>query len=264
MKLSPAEIRSQKLTDEHFDSAVEQVRGNGCVVFESVIEPNLLQELREEFAAEFLGYISKTESNRGPNRYQMHLPFRLPFCHESVIANPLVLPVIRSLLNEDCICQYFASDTPLPGSEYQKVHMDYQHLFPDIPHQPISAYGLVLNLPLVDFTEQNGAVEIWPGGSHLIAPGVDIQRLAESMYSKRLLMPAGSLLLRDMRMWHRGTPNESDEPRPNLAFIYARNWLGTRYPKIRIPKETYDGLSEAARHLFRLEAITSGISDNPR
>ena len=133
--------------------------------------------------------------------------------------------------------------------------MDYQHLFPEFPHQPTPACGLVLNLPLVDFTEQNGAIEIWPDGSHLIAPGAEIMKLAEKMHSERLLMPAGSLLLRDLRMWHRGTPNESDEPRPNLAFIFARNWLATKYPKIRIPQGTYDGLSEAAQQLFRLEAI---------
>lgn len=255
MKISPEEIENQELTDEHFESAVQQIRGNGYVVFENVIEAGLLKELREEFAALFLDYISKTDSNRGPGRYQMHLPFRLPFCQESVIANPVVLPVIKSLLNEDCICHYFASDTPLPGSEYQRVHMDIQHLFPDIPHQPLPAYGLVLNLPLVDFTEQNGAVEVWPGGSHLIAPGVDILKLAEKMHSERLLMPAGSLLLRDMRLWHRGTPNQSDGPRPNLAFIYARHWLRTTYPKISIPQKTYDELSENAQRLFRMEAL---------
>jgi hypothetical protein len=255
MKISPEEIENQKLTDEHIGSAIEQIRGNGYVLFEEVIEAGLLEELREEFAALFLEYISKTEPNRGPNRYQLHLPFRLPFSHNSVIANPLVLPVITSLLNEDCICHYFASDTPLPGSEYQRVHMDFQHLFPDLLDQPLPAYGLVLNLPLVDFTEQNGALEIWPGGSHLIASGVDIMKQAEKMHSERLLMPAGSLLLRDMRMWHRGTPNESDEPRPNLAFIYARHWLRTSYPKIRIAQNIFDGMSEAAQRLFRVEEI---------
>jgi hypothetical protein len=85
--------------------------------------------------------------------------------------------------------------------------------------------------------------------------GTDIQGLAPRMHAETVLMPAGSLLLRDMRMWHRGTPNRSDEVRPNLALIYSRPWLKTHYPAINIPRETYDALGERARHLFRFENI---------
>ena len=45
-------------------------------------------------------------------------------------------------------------------------------------------------------------------------------------------MPAGSVLVRDIRTWHRGTPNRSETARPNLAMIYSRPWLKTQYPPI--------------------------------
>ena len=68
-------------------------------------------------------------------------------------------------------------------------------------------------------------------------------------------MPAGSLLIRDLRMWHRGTPNRSDEIRPNMAMIYAQRWLKTHYPPVSIPQATYDGLSPRTQQLFRDEDI---------
>jgi hypothetical protein len=87
-------------------------------------------------------------------------------------------------------------------------------------------------------------------------PGTaDIAALAPKMHSETVQMPAGSLLLRDMRMWHRGTPNRSDAARPNLALIYSRPWLKTHYPPIPIDKDVYAGLSDRAKHLFRFEAI---------
>ena len=92
-------------------------------------------------------------------------------------------------------------------------------------------------------------------GTHLSPPGENLEEMAGKMHSELALMPAGSLLVRDMRMWHRGTPNRSEAPRPNIAFIYSRHWLRTNYPPIRIPKKIYEGLPEKGRQLFRFENI---------
>ena len=114
----------------------------------------------------------------------------------------------------------------------------------------------MVNIPLVDVTEENGPLERWPGGTHhYVAPGSEIPSLAALMHVERVLMPAGSILIRDSRMWHRGTPNRSNGLRPNFAMIYSRYWLRLRYPPIRIPRESYDRLSERAQELFRLENI---------
>ena len=184
----------------------------------------------------------------------MHLPFRAPFNDAAIVTNSLVLPVIDALLGEEVVCHYFASDTALPGSDHQSVHSDIHLLFPETA-LALPAYSLVLNIPLVDFRVDNGPVEIWPGGTHLMPGGVDMQSLAPQMHSQPVLMPAGSLLLRDMRMWHRGTPNHAATARPNLALIYSRPWLKTNYPNIQIGRACYDQLSARAQKLFRMEQI---------
>ena len=255
MKLTQDERTGGRLNPETLRFAVQQVQANGFVLFESVLPPDLVTELHTAFLRLLNAYIARTGSNRGTNRYQMHLPFTPPFNDPRVVDNPIAMAVIEALLGDDCICHYFASDTPFPGSDYQQVHSDLPPLFPgsDIP---LPSFSLVLNIPLVDFRPDNGPLEIWPGGTHLMMNDLNIGELAKVMHAESVLMPAGSLLIRDIRMWHRGTPNRSDAPRPNLAMIYSRAWVReTHYPPISIPQEAYDRLSDRAKRLFRFEHI---------
>ncbi|MDQ3813425.1 MAG: phytanoyl-CoA dioxygenase family protein [Armatimonadota bacterium] len=260
MQLTPDERQSRTWQPENLRLAVQLVKVNGYVVLESVLPPDLVTELHTHFMRVFEAYVARTDANRGSNRYQMHLPFRPPFIDPAVITNPFTLAIIDELLGSDCVCHYFASDTPMPGSDYQRVHADIHLLFPETPLS-LPAYSIVLNIPLVDFRDDNGPVEIWPGGTHFMPGGIDVQQLAPLMHSERVLMPAGSLLIRDMRMWHRGTPNRSDAARPNLALIYSRHWLKTKYPPIGIPRETYHTLSDRAKQLFRLENIGGELTN---
>jgi hypothetical protein len=259
MQLTQAERDANALDAETLRLAVQEVRVNGYVVFEGVLSGDVVDELHENFMRIFHEYTTATEENRGANRYQMNLPFAAPFNAPDVVTSRLALPVIKALLGDDCVCQYFASDTPMPGSDYQRVHSDIHRLFPGMPVAP-PTFAIVLNVPLVDFTEDNGPVEIWPGGSHLMPEDADMHELAETMDSKPVIMPRGSLLIRDIRMWHRGTPNRSEAARPTMAMIYARHWLRTNHPTIGIPQETYYGLSEDGQRLFRLENIGGDVS----
>jgi hypothetical protein len=262
MKLSPEELERQVLKPETLQTAVQLVKVNGYVIFEGVLPHEGVQRLHAAFMRVFESYIARTDPNRGANRYQMHVPFMAPFIDPSVITNPLALAVIDELVSQECVCHYFASDTPLPGSDYQRVHSDIHLLFPETPLS-LPAYAVVLNIPLVEFTEENGPLEIWPGGTHMMPGGINIQEIAARLQSKRVLMPAGSLLIRDMRMWHRGTPNRAGAARPNMALIYARPWLKTHYPPIGIPRETYEELSERGKRLFRLENIGGPLVNVP-
>jgi ectoine hydroxylase-related dioxygenase (phytanoyl-CoA dioxygenase family) len=254
MKASPEEIERGALSPGSLRLAVQRVKADGYVVLESVLSPEFIAELRAAFMRRFQEHVAREDSNRGVNRYQMHLPFEMPFVDPRVIVNPIALSIIEAVLGPKVVCQYFASDTPMPGSDYQTVHSDIHALFPETD-LVVPAYGLVLNIPLVDFRADNGPVEIWPGGTHLAPMTLDMKALAPTMRSECVLMPAGSVLIRDLRMWHRGTPNRSSEPRPNIALIYARPWLKTEYPPIQIPREAFERLPARAKELFRYERI---------
>jgi ectoine hydroxylase-related dioxygenase (phytanoyl-CoA dioxygenase family) len=255
MQLTSDERAGGTLPARDLELAIDRVRNDGYVVFERALPADLVQEMQAAFSRVLTSHVQTADANRGVNRHQMHLPFELPFCDERVVANPLVLPVVEALVGQDCICHYLSSDTPLPGSDYQQTHPDIFSLFPE-SDGIMPPYSIVVNIPLVEAREDNGPLEVWPGGTHhYVADRSRVPDLASTMHSERLLMPAGSILIRDSRMWHRGTPNRSNAPRPNFTLIYSRYWLKLRYRPIPIPQRTYDGLSARAKRLFRLEDI---------
>jgi len=259
------ELDTRTLSTETVEVAVEQVKVNGYVIFEKVIDVTIIKNIHAAFQPLFEEYTHRKGFNAGKKRTQMHLPFAQPFIADEIIANPVVIAIMDRILGKDCRCTYFASDTPLPGAGYQAVHSDCFPLFPELT-VPLPTYALVLNIPLVDTNIENGPLEIWPGGTHLnpdnanhvtldgtVNPHLHIVRAAEHMVSEKVLAPAGSIIIRDLRMWHRGTPNRSDAPRPNLSMIYNRSWYGES--QIHIPEDTYQQLSERAKELFRSEII---------
>lgn len=266
MRLSAEEIKNQMLSQETLESAVEQVRLNGYVLFEEVLPSDLVEQMRESFM-EALDNASKTnpgstEVNTSvfrKNRVRMDLPFAAPFNDASIITSPFILPVVERLMGEDIKCVYLSADAPLPGSDYQVVHSDVEPFFPEAS-VTIPPSGLVLNIPLVDVTEENGPMEAWPGGTHLMPENRNhpryIEEAAKHIKPVRMTMPKGSLLLRDLRMWHRGTPNQSDAVRPNVAIIYARPWWKTHYQEtLGITRKEFNALSDRAKRLFRYETI---------
>jgi ectoine hydroxylase-related dioxygenase (phytanoyl-CoA dioxygenase family) len=155
--------------------------------------------------------------NHDLNRWNMHLPTRGEFLHEALIANPVALPVIKALLGSEPVAFLIASDTPYPGSGFQNIHQDFPR------------FGLTVNIPLVDFTEENAPLEAWPG-SHVRGESfhtgkvdlaaAEIKALAARVPGRRLLLKAGSILIRDQRMVHRGTANTGPSPRPCLSIWY--------------------------------------------
>lgn len=263
MKLSAEELKNGKLNPETLESAVEQVRLNGYVLFEGVLDTELVDNMHSTFlkalneASDESTEVNTKEFRK--NRVRMNLPFEEPFIDPSVITSSFVLPVIEKLLGEDCACIYLSADAPLPGSDYQVVHSDQLPFFPEST-VTLPPAGIVLNIPLVDVTEENGPMEAFPGGNHLIPENRNDPKFIESasafLKPVRMTMPKGSLLIRDLRMWHRGTPNNSDHIRPNVAIIYARPWWRAEYQEtLGITREKFNGLSDRAKKLFRLEKI---------
>lgn len=258
MNLTQEELNNNILHPDTIQLAVDQITINGYFVFESVIQPDLIQTLYDEYMILFEQLLQDPGTTFGVNHYGMRLPFRPPFSDERVIANPLVLPILEALLGEGFVNHNLLSNTCMPGSGFQDTHSDVPDLYPELSNIGLPPYMIVLNILLVDVTQENGATEIWPGGTHYTPlPNNRIATLKQNMESKRAEMPAGSIMMRDARMWHNGTPNHSDKPRPMLAMTYQRPWFGggDGTARIGIPEEAYESLSEQAKQIYRMENI---------
>jgi ectoine hydroxylase-related dioxygenase (phytanoyl-CoA dioxygenase family) len=244
MAVSPEELRA----------LCDRVRLSGYVVLPGRLPEETAARMRERFEALLVEKAAAEPTNRGAQRYQMYLPWEPPFADPAFYENETVLQVVDALLGADPALVYFASDTPLPGSDYQRVHADTRLLFPETALS-LPAYGLVLNVPLVDCTVENGSLEFWPG-THLMPGPFELETLAAEMPSQRANLPAGSLLLRDLRMWHRGTPNRSGRSRPHLALVYTRSWYRFEQQVPRLTEQDYAALSERGKRLLRYAVVT--------
>ena len=293
MKLTPQEIEAWRLSDEHTEEAIRSLQVTGYVIFEQVLDASRVQQLHSTFMDIFNRYVAEIGDNRGKQRQGgVPLPVEGVFAEPDLIGNPMVISLLERLLGPDLVCSYFASDTPLPGSEYQPVHRDGKELFPGVP-VTLPPYMFELNVPLVDFREDNGPVEVWPR-THLLSDfpllkqqrdelraghgelkvttsngrpvsilasehrHSDIQDFASSLPGQKVLMPAGSFLVRDPRMWHRGTPNRSSAARPMLSLAYGRSWY--RFNAITVDRSVFDAWPEQVRELFRLASIDGALS----
>jgi len=213
----------------------------------------LVSAMRERFDELLTEQAAREPTNRGAARYQMYLPWGLPFADPRFYEREDVLAIVESVTEPDPALVYFASDTPLPGSDYQRVHSDTRALFPDM-EAVVPPFGIVVNLPLVDCTEENGSLEFWPG-THLLTGSVELERLPAGLESRRANLRAGSLLIRDLRMWHRGTPNRSGRSRPHLALVYGRPWFRFNQQPPTVPQPAYDALSERGQRLLRFARV---------
>jgi ectoine hydroxylase-related dioxygenase (phytanoyl-CoA dioxygenase family) len=95
----------------------------------------------------------------------------------------------------------------------------------DLTHDETAEEGamtrVTYNIPLVEFTWCNGAMEMMPGTHHLprsflADPFKDVAHI----YPVPLRLRLGDALLRDGNGLHRGTPNLTDAPRPMLDQTY--------------------------------------------
>jgi ectoine hydroxylase-related dioxygenase (phytanoyl-CoA dioxygenase family) len=104
-----------------------------------------------------------------------------------------------------------------------------------------------VNVPVVDMTPDSGSTEIWPGthldttrsldeGDIKIAPEDEARRRSE-VEPLQPHVPAGGVVIRDMRLWHRGMPNHTDTARPMIAMVHYVRWWHIRKTLI-LPKGT--------------------------
>lgn len=261
MKLTPEEITAGKLNESNFELATQTLHDEGIVILEEVLDEPWVQKMRaavsEQLNAKY--EYAEEELARTSRHGGIQSPIRMPFMNPLIIENPLVFQILKQVLGERFFgCLPYGCNTTFPGSEVQNVHRDCGHVFPEI-HNPMPPLMIVVNISLDQFTAENGATEVW-SGSHLLIDGsrdetstlrIPPERYAD-LKSEQTLMPAGSIVLRDMRTWHRGMPNTTDESRTMLSIVYYRQYFLPDNFTIPLSEKEFSQFSDKAKLVFRL------------
>lgn len=227
-----AEERNQgALAAAKVAGAVEAIRQDGCIVLENIIKHEHLDILREKMTADSYQLIEANKwggAGRLPGHLQQGPPPFAPFVFSDIVANPFITQITQGVLGEGMFNSFYNGNTNCPGSSEQPLHSDQRHLWPNLAVAHPAA-SLVINIALRAVTEADGAIELWPG-SHLetratgrIDPEIAAER-RETNPPIRGETNKGDVLIRDLRVWHRGVPNQSDQLRHMIALVHNVEW----------------------------------------
>ena len=205
--------------------------------------------------------------NRGPNRWAIGLPFAAPFYHSLFFTDEIVNGICGRILGDGMHVDYYGTDTPVIGSEYQKVHADIPLPFPEEPEHRHPPMTLSARFTFGAMTMDNGPFEVAPGTQHLPRAKTLARLEAGDAPLEQLLLNVGDLIVSDPRTPHRGTPNRSADPRPFAVIAYNRSYYfpEPREPPLEANEHTsmllesfYKSLSEGEQRLLRRLRRTPG------
>ena len=243
------------------DRAVEAIHEHGFVILEGAVSPEPLALLRrrmDEDTDELLRYCDSIGGNpRALGHLQQGPPPSPGLVFRDVVMNAAVNDVCRALYgaesaeaDERPLLTFYNGNTNCPGSVEQHLHMDGRHYTE--PAEPAArTASVVVNIPPGPTSLGNGAIELWPG-SHRIhcvndagtgAGETQGESIAALAAARQSVMPpvrpeteVGDVLIRDVRLWHRGVPNRSDRPRHMIALIVTKRFPGAPVQRLRFER----------------------------
>ena len=253
VKVSPQEVAAKSLTWQNLELATRAIHRDGLVVLEDVIEHSKLDALNQKMVEDALKLQSAGDAspyNYNKGNIQQDPPTTKQYFEPSIFLNPLATQVTSSILGPRPRLSFLSGNTALPPTPDSPPQSQPIHSDADIDH-PNCPFALVVNVCLIDMTPENGSTEVWLG-SHLNS-GPTAQegkhgerasgRIKETLLAERALerppsqptVKKGSIIVRDLRLWHGGKPNLTNAPRVMLAMIHFAPWyrLVDGFPKPR-------------------------------
>lgn len=235
VSVSAREVAAGHLDAENLAIANRALKEDGIVMLKDIIDPEHIHILRDKVMEDVDRFVNRPNApfnwNRG-NVQQDPPPFP-PYLFRDVLANDIVIEVTKSILGAGLYNSFYSGNTAMPSDKRQPVHADSGQLWENL-EVATPPYALVVNFGLVEMSPENGSTEIWPG-THLdtsvTMQSGDIEVARDHLEARRAVsppfqptVPIGSVVIRDMRLWHAGMPNRTQTPRPMLAMIHYVSW----------------------------------------
>ncbi|RDW92383.1 hypothetical protein BP5796_01777 [Coleophoma crateriformis] len=262
---TPDELKAGTYDSGNIQAALEALHQDGFAVLKGVVDVAHVEHLNEYMSKEADELVKNNSKpfNQGVNWAAVERPC-LPVQrrvlqllrnsgHERVGPGDVV-----SYLGYKPIHNFITGNNALPHTAglRQPVHKDIVFYHPQCP------FYVIANIPLCDFSKTNGATEFWLG-SHAHTTGQEqvlatpdstltnaklrvgeptCNVLDDVIEQRRAIRPPiqpicqkGDIMLRDLRTWHAGMPNESDQYRIMLALGYQAQWYPNHTLRSKLP-----------------------------
>ncbi|KAF9872746.1 hypothetical protein CkaCkLH20_09609 [Colletotrichum karsti] len=246
----------------NLENALAALHQDGLVVLRGVIDVAFIDKLNEKMCADAEEKIADPSQlyNHGiKSNFLQRPPVTDPeFLNRQLYFNNFLLQVNRAYLGGRPIWNWLTANTAMAGTKglRQRAHKDsYTH--------PLYPYYVIANVPLVDFSPENGSTEFWLGshqsttpadqitsadpvaeGYNRGRPGEPLPPITEEAKAARMkirppLQPRclrGDIMIRDLRLWHAGMPNESEAHRIMLGLGYQSPYFPNYSQTLHLPE----------------------------
>jgi hypothetical protein len=251
LTLSTEEIAQGSLSNASLHAACEAMASRGHLVVPNAFPRAFVENLAQAYEAFRArvedGYRPGTGVGVGDKRRMIPVEVEPPFDDPALYASPLLLPILRALLGEDCILNSYASVVARPGAPPQPPHKDHDFLFEEPVAAELPPWAVTMVVPLTDLDEETGTTALWDQSHRVNAVGDGAQILP--------YVGMGGCYLMDYRLTHGGTANRSRKARSLLYIVYSRPWfLDERnfysLRALRVSPASYARVPESLRPLF--------------
>ncbi len=250
-------LQIELLESSEVERAAKIFHRDGFVAIKNALTPEQLkiaQTGANRVIAKQTEEIGLENANRGFARFSFGDQTRHPEW-AMLIDLPTTLPILDRIWgSEEYSCSGAGGDYSVPGAKIQKLHSDIGDFFRDPQGQAtfhdVPAPFIVINFLMVDFTKENGAIRFVPCTQRSRAEIPSLEEEPEWMRNSIVCAPAGTAIIRDVRCWHAGTENTSQQIRPMTSVGYFAPWFASRYQST-LPREIYKTLSPRAQRMCR-------------
>ena len=245
------------LAPDEIEKAATIFHRDGFVAIKDALSPEQLRFAQNGAGRVIEEQMQETDlekANRGFARYSFGDQLQNPEWAQ-LIDLPATAPLLEMIWgSREYSCVGGGGDYSVPGAEIQPLHSDIGDFFHDplgqVTARDVPAPFIVINLLMVDFTRENGAIRFIPSTQRSRHKPPALEEEPEWMKTSILCAPAGTAIIRDVRCWHAGTANTSDMIRPMTSIAYYAPWFKARYEAV-MPREIYDTLSTRAQELCK-------------
>ncbi len=269
----------ETVTPDQVERATELFHCNGFVAVRDALDPERLHDLREA-AARIIEQIVDVDPDCGAGGGAGGLPHRYSFgassasrhtLHEpawcAVLDMETTTPILESIFgSNDYLVGGAGGDLAMPGAiEYQGLHSDNMWSTFHDPEQRVTIRDLptpvvTINFPLIDLTPENGPIRQIAGSHRSNDPIPSLNEEPDWMKLSTICpVPAGTAIFRDVRCWHGGTPNLSNDVRPMPNVEYFAPWFRSDYILRCMPHERWQELSPHGQRISRYVVADPGV-----
>jgi len=248
---------------------------DGYVIFRNVMSASEVDRVRQALEPHL--------THRGRNNFEgfksnrvYALLAKAPEVFSDMASHPLALAFAEAELGSTCLLSALLAINLLPGETVQDWHRDDGSIpFP----APRRTTGVSTFWAIDDMTEDNGATEIVPG-SHRWADDTRLGRDLHDRFDPRerdvnedpeprvdaikVIMPAGSLMVANGHLLHRGGANKSKGARLIVTPQYCPGWARQiENMMAAVPREIVAALPARTRQLigYSIHGVFMGYVD---